>query len=99
VSDPLDDFFAEALRDLGPAGDRTEYDFEVKRWTHFLPVSHEALLDTGTHVCGDTCPPPPAPLTRRQRIRNRVLALRWRLRRLSGYRLAHKDDLRSEDDW
>lgn len=67
----------------------------VVKHSYWLPVSHEALADYADHVCDDCCPPgwTPPPVPWHRRVRYTVRSLRWRLRRIPGYRLVHKDDL------
>lgn len=68
----------------------------------YIPVSHDLLVDSdlyGQHVCDESCPPPFVlpPVPWQMRIRFAVRQLRWRIRRIPGYRLVHKDELGREE--
>ncbi len=60
--------------------------------TH-LPVPHDLLVDSGWHTCDESCPPvPPMPtFAWHQRARVKARRLGRTARRLSGYRLVHRD--------
>jgi len=66
----------------------------------YVPISHDFLVDFSSHVCDDTCPPlyVPAPVPWRRRLHYTMRSWWWRLRRIPGYRLVHKDDIRRDDD-
>lgn len=72
---------------------------EIRIVGHYIPVSHEQLVDSGTHQCDQHCPPPwvPPVLTRRERVMVRLRSVAWRIRRLPGYRLVHRDDICDHD--
>lgn len=72
----------------------------VTKMPAYLPVSHEALIDSGTHTCDGSCPPPyvPPPIPLRRRVQAWFDTIAWRIRRLPGYRLVHKDDM-PDDEW
>lgn len=73
----------------------------IGRLAAYIDVPHELLVDSGAHTCDATCPPPyvPPPVPWRRRLRNRAWAAGWRLRRLTGLRLVHKDRIdRDRDD-
>jgi hypothetical protein len=72
----------------------------VTRATAYIPVSHEMLLDSLDHQCDDACPPPwvPPPISWQRRTVNRLRSVAWRIKRLPGYRLVHRDDIRGWGD-
>jgi hypothetical protein len=62
---------------------------------------HELLVDSGGHVCDDTCPPPVPdlpPLPWRTRVRYRAHRVWWAVKRAPGLRLAHKDRIDQDDE-
>jgi|1185.fasta_scaffold1707728_2 hypothetical protein len=67
----------------------------IRKIGAYIPINHELLLDSGRHTCDDACPapqsPPPVPLARR--LQSKARSLWWQMKRLPGYRLAHKDDI------
>jgi hypothetical protein len=72
----------------------------VKYGAH-IQVSYELAHDSGFCTCGDVCtyqPTPLPPLSWQTRARYFLRRRWWGLRRLPGYRLAHKDELRDSDD-
>jgi hypothetical protein len=77
-----------------------EPEITVTKYTAYIPYSHEMLCDSGTHQCDDTCPPlyVPPPVPWQRRVRYTLRWWYWRLRRIPGYRLVHKDDIRGDDE-
>jgi hypothetical protein len=66
-----------------------------------IQVPHELLIDSGGHVCDDTCPPPEPdlpPLPWRTRVRYRARRVWWAVKRVPGLRLVHKDRVDRDDD-
>jgi len=71
--------------------------------TAYFPVSHDLLVDSdlyGQHTCDESCPPPyvPPPVPPRTRMRFFLRRRWWAVKRIPGYRLVHKDDIRGEWD-
>lgn len=67
----------------------------------YVEVPHELLVDSGGHVCGPDCPPEPdplPPLPRRTRVRYALRRARWRMARVGGLRLVHKDRIDQDRD-
>jgi hypothetical protein len=80
-----------------PTGFRDELD--LIRSFGYVEVPHELLVDSGGHTCDATClalygnayqrTPPPLPW--HTRVRYALRRARWRLARLGGLRLVHRD--------
>lgn len=68
----------------------------------YIHVPHELLVDNDpSHVCGPDCPPEPSPtppLPRSTRVRYALRRARWRVARLGGLRLVHKDRIDQDAD-
>jgi hypothetical protein len=66
-------------------------------------VPHVLLVDSGGHVCDDTCPPPEPPYvpphrTLRQRLAARRRRAWYAVRRIPGLRLVHRDRVDQDRD-
>lgn len=72
----------------------------VHRSTAFVPVTHDQLVDYTDHECDTSCPPPwtPPVIPLKRRVQARLRGIWWRIRRLPGYRIAHKEDIRGWGD-
>ena len=73
----------------------------VEKPAAYIKVSAEVAHDSGFCTCGDVCtyqstPLPPVPWPHRVQyfLRRRW----WAIKRLPGYRLVHKSELRDPDD-
>lgn len=74
---------------------------QVHKIATYMPITHELLVDSGGHVCDDTCPPappPPPPVPLRRRVRYALRRARWRVVRIGGLRLVHRDRIDLDRD-
>jgi hypothetical protein len=67
-------------------------DSPIREIGHHLPAPHELLVDSGWHVCDESCPPvAPMPVVpARVRARRRVRRAWTRIKTWPEYRLVHK---------
>lgn len=77
----------------------------VKMATAYIPVSHEALLDSGRHTCGPQCPPPATMTGAASRTADLRFRLRrywhpwwWRLTHVHEFRIVHRSEIREWDE-
>jgi hypothetical protein len=94
------------IADTDREQDRVWPPLTVHKASHYVEVPHELLVDSGEHTCDATCLtlygnaylriPPPLPWP--TRVRYALRRARWRLARLGGLRLVHKDRIDQDQD-
>ncbi len=82
----------------------TTLPLDVHKVTAYVEVTHDALLAFGDHACDASClalygnayvrPRP----SRRDRLRRGLWRAVWRVRRLGGLRIAHRDRIDQDRD-
>ena len=73
---------------------------EIHKVSAWVEIPRELLCAAIGHVCDETCPPPPPRFVPSRRQRFGVWRRRqvWRVRRLAGLRIAHRDRIDQDRD-
>ena len=73
---------------------------QVRKLVSYMPLTHAMLVDFTDHVCDQGCPPPyvPEPVSFRRRASWAGRRLWWRVKRIPGLRIAHKDRIDQQED-